>query len=203
MQEQELDYTAQITSIPRNYLPGNFKITDWNSLEPFLKELLDRPMPTKEELEKWLRDVSEVEAVIGEDAAWRQIKMTCDTENKALEEAFTFFVMEIQPKIQPYADKLNRKLVDNQYTSQLSGDAYKVYLRNVKKNIELFREENIPLQADISVLAQQYAVISGKMSVEVQGREYTLQQAAKFLENPDRQLREEVYHKINQRRSKD
>src|SRR5678816_56705 len=203
MQEQELEYTAQITSIPRNYLPGNFKITDWNSLEPFLKELLDRSIPTKEELEKWLRDVSEVEAVIGEDAAWRQIKMTCDTENKALEEAFTFFVMEIQPKIQPYADKLNRKLVDNQYTSQLNGEAYKVYLRNVKKNIELFREENIPLQAEIAVLAQQYAVISGKMSIEVQGREYTLQQAAKFLENPDRQLREEVYHKINQRRIKD
>ena len=39
--------------------------------------------------------------------------MTCDTENKALEEAFTYFVMEIQPNIQPYADKLNRKLVDN------------------------------------------------------------------------------------------
>ncbi|MGZ3881305.1 MAG: M3 family oligoendopeptidase, partial [Flavisolibacter sp.] len=116
MQEQELQYTAQITSIPRNYLPKDFKITDWNSLEPFLKELLDRPINSKEELENWLNDSSEVEAVIGEDAAWRQIRMTCDTENKALEEAFTYFVMEIQPKIQPYADKLNRKLVDNEYT---------------------------------------------------------------------------------------
>jgi oligoendopeptidase F len=203
MQEQELQYTAQITSIPRNYLPKDFKIADWNSLEPFLKELLDRPINTKEELEKWLSDSSELEAVIGEDAAWRQIRMTCDTENKALEEAFTYFVMEIQPKIQPYADKLNRKLVDNPYTSQLTDDAYKVYLRNVKKNIELFREENIPLQADIAVLAQQFGVISGKMSVEVQGQEYTLQQAAKFLENPDRSLREEVYHKINQRRLQD
>src|SRR5205085_5490248 len=69
-----------------------------------------------------------------------------------------------------------------------------------KKNIELFSEENIPLQADISVLAQQYGVISGKMSVEVEGREYTLQQATKFLENPNRQLREEVYRKIQDRR---
>ncbi|MGZ3853056.1 MAG: M3 family metallopeptidase, partial [Flavisolibacter sp.] len=203
MQEQELQYTAQITSIPRNYLPKDFKITDWNSLEPFLKELLDRPINSKEELENWLNDSSEVEAVIGEDAAWRQIRMTCDTENKALEEAFTYFVMEIQPKIQPYADKLNRKLVDNEYTSQLKGEAYKVYLRNVKKNIELFREQNIPLQAEIAVLAQQFGVISGKMTVEVQGREYTLQQAAKFLENPDRSLREEVYCKINERRLQD
>jgi oligoendopeptidase F len=200
MKEFEMEYTAQITSIPRSYLPEDFKITDWQTLEPYFKELLDRPIPLKQDLEKWLKDVSEVEAVIGEDAAWRQIRMTCDTENKALEDAFTYFVMEIQPKMQPYADKLNRKLVENEFTSQLTDEAYRVYLRNVKKNIELFREENIPLQADISVLAQQYGVISGKMSVEVEGREYTLQQATKFLENPNRQLREEVYRKIQDRR---
>jgi oligoendopeptidase F len=200
MEEQEISYSAQITSVPRNYLPGNFKVTDWATLEPYLKELLERPISSKKALEDWLMDMSEVEAVIGEDAAWRQIRMTCDTENKELEEAFTYFVMEIQPKIQPYADKLNRKLVENEYTSLLDAEGYKVYLRNVKKNIELFREKNIPLQAEISVLAQQYGVISGKMSVEVEGREYTLQQASKFLENPDRAIREQVYRKIQERR---
>ncbi len=203
MQEQELQFTAQITSIPRKYLPQDYKVTDWNTLEPYFKELLERPLTSKEILEQWLQDMSEVEAVIGEDAAWRQIRMTCDTENKELENAFTFFVMEIQPKIQPYADKLNRKLIDNEYTSQLKGDAYRVYLRNVKKNIELFREENIQINAEIAVLAQQYGVISGKMSVEVNGQEYTLQQATKFLENPDRKLREEVYRKIQERRMQD
>lgn len=203
MEEQEISYSAQITSVPRNYLPANFKITDWSTLEPYFKELLERPISSRQELESWLRDISELEAVIGEDAAWRQIRMTCDTENKELEDAFTFFVMEIQPKIQPYGDKLNRKLVENEYTAQLSGDAYKVYLRNVKKNIELFREQNIPLHAEIAVLAQQYGVLSGKMSVEIEGREYTLQQAAKFLENPDRNLRETVYYKIQDRRLQD
>src|SRR6478672_3937567 len=203
MEEQEISYSAQITSVPRNYLPGNFKVTDWATVEPYFKELLERPIQSKKQLEDWLMDMSEVEAVIGEDAAWRQIRMTCDTENKELEDAFTYFVMEIQPKIQPYADKLNRKLVENKFTPQLTGEAYRVYLRNVKKNIELFREQNIPLLADISVLAQQYGVISGKMSVEVDGREYTLQQASKFLENPDRSIRENVYKKIQERRLKD
>ncbi|MGZ3839961.1 MAG: M3 family oligoendopeptidase [Flavisolibacter sp.] len=203
MQEQEINYTAQITSIPRHYLPADFKITDWSSLEPYFQELLKREIPSREALETWLKDVSELEAVVGEDAAWRQIRMTCDTENKELEEAFTFFVMEIQPKMQPFADKLNHKLVDNPFTSQLTGEGYKVYLRNVKKNIELFREQNIPLQAEISVLAQQYGVIAGKMTVEVEGREYTLQQAAKFLENPSRDLRETVYRKMQERRLQD
>lgn len=198
-----MQYTANITRVPRSYLPANFKVTDWGTLEPYFKELLERPLNTKQDLEQWLKDVSELEAVIGEDAAWRQIRMTCDTENKELEQAFTFFVTEIQPKMQPYADKLNRKLVENDYTKTLEGDAYKVYLRNVKKSIELFREENIPLQSEIAVLAQQFGIINGKMSVEVEGREYTLQQAAKFLENPDRELREQVYRKIQERRLQD
>jgi oligoendopeptidase F len=198
-----MQYTANITSVPRSYLPKDFRVTNWEVLEPYFKELLDRPLNTKEDLEKWLKDLSELEAVIGEDAAWRQIRMTCDTENKELENAFTFFVTEIQPKIQPYADKLNRKLVDNEFTKTLEGDAYQVYLRNVKKSIELFREENIPLQSEIAVLAQQYGIINGKMSVEVEGREYTLQQAAKFLENPNRDLREQVYRKIQERRLQD
>jgi oligoendopeptidase F len=198
-----MQYTAEIESVPRNYLPKDFRITDWQQLEPYLKELLDRPLNSKEDLEQWLKDMSELEAVLGEDAAWRQIRMTCDTENKALEDAFTFFVTEIQPKIQPYADKLNKKLVNNSFTKELEGDAYTVYLRTVKKNIELFREENIPLQAETAVLGQQFGVISAKMTVEVDGREYTLQQAAKFLENPNRQLRETVYFKIQERRLQD
>ncbi|MEI2739169.1 MAG: M3 family oligoendopeptidase [Chitinophagaceae bacterium] len=117
--------------------------------------------------------------------------------------AFTFFMMEIQPKIQPYSDKLNKKLVDSPFTKELDQEKYFTYLRNVKKNIELFREANIPLQAELSVMQQQFGVISGKMTVEVNGQEYTLQQAAKFLEDADRNLREEVYHKINGRRLQD
>ena len=70
-------------------------------------------------------------------------------------------------------------------------------------SIELFREENIPIAAELSVLQQQYGAIAGKMTVEVDGKEYTLQQAAKFLESSDRKLRESVYHKIQDRRKQD
>jgi oligoendopeptidase F len=195
-----MTYTAAIEKIPRKFLPEDFKVTDWPNLEPYFKELLDRLINSKQDLEKWLKDISELEAVVGEDAAWRQIRMTCDTENKELEKAFEFFVMEIQPKMQPYADKLNRKLIENPFTKELDQKEFFTYLRNVKKSIDLFRTENIPLQAESAVLAQQFGIISGKMTIEVEGKEYTLQQAAKFLENPNRQLREEVYRKINERR---
>ncbi|HUR10525.1 MAG TPA: M3 family oligoendopeptidase [Flavitalea sp.] len=195
--------SADIKKVPRSFLPEDFSVTTWDKLEPYFKELLERPLDSKPMLEKWLRDSSELEAVISEDACWRQIRMTCDTENKALEEAFTFFCLHIQPHIQPYADSLNRKFVESPFTKELHKDTYFTYLRNVRKSIELFREANVPLQAALSVLQQQYGVISGKMTVEIAGREYTLQQAAKFLENHDRKLREEVYRKINERRLQD
>ncbi len=193
-------YTANIQKLPRHFIPADFTVSTWDSLEPYFKNLLDRNIESKQQLEQWLKDQSELEALVSEDACWRQIKMTCDTENKELEEAFNYFCMEIQPKIQPYADALNKKLLNHPLAKELDAEKYFTYLRSMRKSIELFREENIPLQAELSVMQQQYGVISGKMTVTVQGQEYTLQQAAKFLESPDRELREEVYRKINERR---
>ncbi len=195
--------TADIQKLPRHYIPRDFALTSWEVLEPYFKELSDRQINSREDLEQWLRDTSELEAVVSEDACWRQIKMTCDTTDKSLKEAFAFFCMEIQPRLQPYADALNKKLIASPYTSELDAQKYFTYLRNVRKSIELFREANIPLQAELSVMQQQYGVITGGMTIEVNGQEYTLQQATKFLENHDRALREEVYRKIGERRLED
>ena len=118
-------------------------------MEPYFKELLEREIDSREDLEQWLHDISELEAVVSEDACWRQIRMTCDTTEKHLEEAFTFFCMEIQPKLQPYADALNKKLMHHLLLHELDQQKYFTYLRNVRKNIELFREENIPLRCRI------------------------------------------------------
>ena len=196
-------YSAEIKKLPRHFLPKDFTVTTWENLEPFFIDLLERELRSRQDLEQWLKDISELEAVLSEDGCWRQIKMTCDTENKELEAAFTFFMMEIQPKAQPYADKLNKKLINCPFTKELDQQKFFTYLRTVKKNIDLFREENIPILAEMNVMQQQYGVIAGKMTIEVEGKEYTLQQASKFLEHNDRKLRESVYRKVGERRLKD
>lgn len=198
-----MKYSADIEKMQRHFLPDDFQLKDWASLEPWLKNLLERDIESKEKLEQWLKDQSELEAIINEDACWRQIRMTCDTENKSLEEAFNYFCMEIQPNIQPYSDALNKKLLAAKYLKDLDNEKYYTYLRSVSKSIELFREENIPLQAEMSVLQQQFGQITGAMTITVNDKEYTLQQAGKFLENPDRKIRQEVYEKIQQRRLQD
>ncbi len=114
-----MSYTAELKKTPRIFLPEDFKVTTWEALEPFLKNLLDRTINSVADLEAWLKDSSELEAVLSEDACWRQIRMTCDTNNKELEESFVFFVTQLQPKIQPIADQLNRKLIDCPFTKEL------------------------------------------------------------------------------------
>ena len=195
--------TADIQKLAHHYLHKDFVLTDWASLEPYFKELSDRPIEDALGLEKWLKDLSELEAFISEDACWRQIKMTCDTTDKSLEEAFNFFCMEIQPKMQPYADALNKKLMACPFTQTLDKDTYFTYLRAVQKSIDLFRTENIAIQAELSVMQQQYGAIAGKMTITHEGQEYTLQQAAQFLESEDRNIRESVYRKIQERRLED
>ncbi len=187
----------------RHFLPADFKLTDWDALLPYFEELKNRDINNREKLEKWLADVSELEAVVSEDACWRQIKMTCDTTNKEFEEAFIYFCMEIEPKMKPYNFELNKKLLASPFTKELDNSLFFPYLRSVDNAAKLYRDENVPLQADANLLAQQYGVISGAMSVEVDGKEYTLQQAAKLLQSPDRTVRETVFSKVATRRLED
>jgi len=195
--------TADIQKLKRNYLPENFMVTDWPTLQPFFEDLKERTIESVSTLEQWLQDLSELQAVISEDACWRQIRMTCDTENKDLEEAFNFFCMEIEPYIKPYTDALNKKLMASPFVHQLDQETYFTYLRGVEKEIRLFHENNITLSAELNMLAQQYGSITGKMSVTIEGKEYTLQQAAKFLMQSNRDLRKAVYHQVNERRRQD
>ncbi|MCD6062931.1 MAG: family oligoendopeptidase [Flavipsychrobacter sp.] len=192
-----------IAPIPRRFLPQDFTVTTWEVLKPYFEELKARPINKREDLADWLSDVSELEAVISEDASWRQIKMTCDTTNQEYEQAFTYFCLEIEPKMKPYFFELNKKLLASPYMKELDESMYYPYLRSVKNSVDLYREENIPIQAEMSVLAQSFGVISGKMTITLDDKEYTLQQAAKFLQNPDRNIRETVFRKISERRLQD
>lgn len=192
-----------IQAAPRQFLPVDFVLSDWATIEPYCQQLVDRSLDSKEALLTWLQDWGELEAVISEDACWRQIKMTCDTTNAELEAAFTYFCMELEPKLKPYTNRLQQKLVATPFVKDLDKQQYFPFLRGVEMSLQLFRESNVPIEAELNILAQQYGTIAAKMTVTVKDQEYTLQQAGKFLEQADRTLREEVYTKVQQRRLQD
>lgn len=189
-----------ITITQRRFLPDKLKVTSWEVLEPFFTQLLSREINSKADLKEWLKDRSELEAFVSEDMAWRYVRMTCDTENKELEQAYLFFVTEIEPKVSPLNDQLNKKMMDSPFINELDHDKYFIYLRGVKKEMEIFRQENVPLFAELSSESQKYGTIVGSMTVTIDGKELTLQQASNYLKNPDRAKREEAFLKINEKR---
>ena len=194
--------TGQVT-IPekkaRHFLPESVNLDSWADIEPFYRDLKSRKINSGNDLKKWLDDTSELSAAIQEHAGWLYIRMTCDTRDKNATDAYVFFVNEIQPNIAPFDDALNKILMDSAFKKELD-PRYAIYLRQVENEIKTFREENIPLLADLSVKEQKYGEIAGAMTVDENGKTLTLQQAANFLKDPLRQKREEVYHKIKNRR---
>ena len=183
----------------RKYVPQDLKM-EWESLSPILDELLKREINNVEALEHWLKDKSEFEAALEEDFAWRYIKMSCDTANESLVKDFQYFATEIEPKISPLANELNKKFSDSPFINELDQDKYFVYIRAVKKALELYREENVELFTLLQVTQQKYQGITGAMSVTLNDQEYTLEQASNFLKDTDRAVRENAWKTVQQRR---
>jgi oligoendopeptidase F len=183
----------------RNYIPQDLEIK-WENLSPIFDELLNRKLETLRDLEQWLKDKSELEAALEEDYAWRYIRMSCDTNNEKLVTDFQYFATEIEPKISPIANELNIKLINHELVDELDPERYFVYLRAIRKSLEIYRKENIALFTSLQVSQQKYQGISGAMSVHLNDQEFTLEQAATFLKDINRQVREDAWRSIQQRR---
>lgn len=187
----------------RNTIDWKTLPVTWESLEPLFQELSGRQIEHVEELEQWMRDRSALEAFLQEDYAWRYIRMTCDTEDEQLLAEFEFFATEIEPRMAPVSNELDKKLQQHALRSALDQEKYGVYLRKVENDIALFREKNVPLMTELQVEQQRYGAIAGAMTVELDGQDYTLAQAAVKLKDCDRGKREEVWRKISERRLRD
>jgi len=187
----------------RNFIKQDFTVTTWDLLNPYFEDLEKRELNSAAELERWLKDYSELSAVVSENMAWRYIKMTCDTANTALRDSYNDFVQNIEPKMSPIANDLNKKLMATPFKDNLTKTGYDIYLRGIKNSIDLFREENIPLNTQLQELEQQFGEINGAQSIEYNGEKITLQKASVYLKDLDRGIREIVYHKVQKRRSED
>ncbi len=193
---------AQLPTRPkRKFLSEDFKVTSWELLNPFFENLALREISNIRELRKWLHDRSELEAVISEDLGWRYIRMTCYTDNEEYSKAYQDFNQNIQPQIAPYSDLLNKKTLESLFIKAIEEESgFSIMVRNLKKEVELFRSDNIPLFTDITTETQKYAELSGAMTIEMNGQEITLPQAGVLLQSTDRAKRKEVFEKIAARR---
>ncbi len=185
------------------YLKKDFEILTWDNLEEYYLDLAQREINSLNDLTRWLEDRSELESATQENLAWRYIRMSCDTANEKISEDYSFFVREIEPKIAPQDNILNQKFLACTFSAELKDTAYNNYLRSVRQRVEIFREENIPLIAELQDMQQQFSTISGSQTVMHDGQELTLQQASALLRHTNRSVREGIYNLITTRRLQD
>jgi len=188
---------------PRTFVPADADLGEWEQLEPLLQQLVEHEIESPAHLEQWLLDESELIACFSEERSGRYIAMTCDTADEDKEKAYLHFLENVAPRAKPYFHRLNEKYVACEQRAGLDKERYGVLDREIEAEIELFREENIPLQTEVAKLAQQYQKITGAMTVEFRGEEHTLPQMAKYLEEPERKTRQEAWEAVAARRLRD
>ena len=188
----------------RYFLPNDFILSTWEDIAPYFNTLLSANFSSKEEFITWLKNRSEVDAFLEENLAWRYIRMTIDTRIKEFSDSYQFFVTEIQPKLAPLEDQLNKKMLESQFLNDLKKEeAYSIYIRSVETAVALFREENISLEAEVNEKSQLFGSISGAQSIEYNGETITMQKASSLLKEPEESLRKEIFEKISSRRKED
>ena len=194
-----------IPAHPRTFVPVHADLGDWQQIEPlFLKlEASAAAIRSPRALARWVGNASELGAAFSQEGAKRYINMTCKTDDPEIEKAYLRFIEEIEPRAKPHWHKIKELFINNPHHKKLPQRRWKVFLRAVNNDIELFKPENVPLEVEESKLEQQYQKTMAAMTVTFQGREQTLQQMGRYLEEPDRQTRQEAWELITARRLQD
>lgn len=186
----------------RKFIDRDLSIQTWEDIEAYFMHLMEKSIDTKDDFEEWLAQRSELITVLEEEKAWRYIDLSCNTADEQIVEKYQFWVSEIEPHITRFDHKLDQKLIENAEIYPLPPE-YEVFLRGIRMNLSLFREENVDLLSKLEVAEQEYSSITGNMTIEVNGTELTLQQANNFLKDTNRDLRSNVFDKICERRLAD
>jgi len=191
--------TRQVSAqnITRKFLAKDFQLSTWESVLPYFEQLSQTEIHSLADLIRFCENRSELESYLSENFAWRYIKMSCDNQNEAHQKSYQQFVNEIMPQASVYDDAWNKKIIESPFHTQLPETGYAIMLRGMKKSIEIFREENIPLFTELQNLQTQYGAATGALMVEIDGEEKTLQQANAYFESTDRSKRQKVYEKVS------
>ncbi len=197
------DYSRLPRDYPREFLPQNVDLTNQAQLNQWFDRLEKRSMSSRQDMEKWLRDESELIAALLEEQTLRYVRMTCQTDDPEREKAYLFFVENVEPLAKLRASELDKKYLDAPARKALPAEQYSVLDRKRENNVALFRKENVELEKEESKLAQKYQKLTGAMTAVYDGQERTMQQLARYLEEPKRQVRQETWLIAENRRHED
>jgi len=160
----------------------------WADCAPYYEALAAAPLDAAT-LSGWLQDWSRHESLLSEAASLAMIAYTCDTTDPAKEAAHLRFSTEILPKAEEQSVGLARRLVE----IGIVPEGLETTVARFKRSIEIFREENVPVFAELEELASRYQRITGGMLAEWEGERRPLPMLSPFLQARDRTVRERAF----------
>ncbi len=187
----------------RRFVPDEFDAAQWTQIETLYDQLIERDLANESALEQYLRDWNELGDVLGEDENRRYVAMTCQTDDPAAADAFKFYVTEISPRRKPRENELEKHYLASPARKALPPERYAVFDREVATRAALFRDANVPLETQESLLSQEYQTLIGGMTVMFDGEEKTLVQLYPILEETNRARREQAWRALAERRYQD
>ncbi len=186
--------TEKIIKKPRRFFSEKLDITKWKNVEREMKKLDSEEINSAEELIRFMEKIGELSDILSEEIAWRYITMTRFADKEEYAQKYNEFYAGIIAKAQPYDFKFNKKFYESPFRKELDAKKYAHLNKIISNEIELFREENIPLKVKEKELANKYGAAFSKLTVIYKEEEKTLSQLAPFLKDPDRKVREEVWN---------
>jgi oligoendopeptidase F len=165
-----------------------FAKLSWDEILPIYNDLYFRTL-TIDNAKQWLRDWSTFEDLLGEAREQAYFDYTCDTADPVKEADNLRFQTEIEPNAAEQRVRLSRRLLEIGYTAPDLEES----LRRFRTTNEIFREENVPLKAEVERLNTDYQKITGAMTAEWNGEQLPLPRLRPFMLDADREVREKAW----------
>src|SRR5579859_3811037 len=143
-----------------------FEHLSWAEIEPWYRELVETSL-APENLEAWLRQWSQLSALIDETNTWLEVSTTRYTADETLSQRRQRFLDEIFAPVQSYEQQVKQQLL----ASGLEPEGFMIPLRKFRVDAALFREENVPLLNEEKKLSEAYMAINGGQTVQWEGQE--------------------------------
>jgi oligoendopeptidase F len=173
--------------------PAALAQSSWEDIAPYFDELAGRPLDA-DSTEGWLHEWSRLEELVTEAAARAMIAYTIETSDPRKEADHLRFSTEILPRMEERSVELAKKLLATGYSSP----SLETTLARFRTQIDIFREENVPIFAELEEHSARYQRITGSMTAMWDGIERPLPQLQPFLKSPDRQVRERAFRAASQ-----
>jgi oligoendopeptidase F len=184
---------AKLNPIPFKHLPQEVDINSWDSVREHMELLCATDTTTPEALEGMLESYSELLQAMEDELSWRYIRMTLAADDQGKADAYNEYFANVYAPTEAYQFKIKQLFYQSPARELLNAEKYALLNQIYAKDLNIFREENIPLQIQESELANKYANIVSQMTAFFEGEDRTPTQLSVFLKDPDRAKREQAW----------